>query len=82
MQFSSIQPIDMALSGATTPGQSGHGGNGNEGVRHIPQNPCILEPLHQIVKCHIQDTYWGGGSYPSAEVQSVYFTVAADWETN
>ena len=28
----------MALSGATTPGQSGHGSDGNEGVLHIPQS--------------------------------------------
>ena len=27
----------MALSGATTPGQSGPGSDGNEGVLHIPQ---------------------------------------------
>ena len=31
----------MALSGATTPGQSGPGSNGNEGVVHIPQNSSI-----------------------------------------
>ncbi len=28
----------MALSGATTPGQSGPGSNGNEGVLRIPQS--------------------------------------------
>ena len=28
----SIWPIDKSLSGATTPGQSGLGNNGNEGV--------------------------------------------------
>ena len=38
---SSIQPIDRALSGATTPGQSGPGSNGNEGVLCFPQNPSI-----------------------------------------
>ena len=31
-QFSSIWPINKALSGATTPGQSGHGSDGNKGV--------------------------------------------------
>ena len=38
---SSIQPIDRALSGATTLGQSGPGSNGNEGVLCIPQGPSI-----------------------------------------
>ena len=33
----SIWPIDRTLSGASTPGQSRHGSNGNEGVFHIPQ---------------------------------------------
>ena len=33
----SIWPIDGTLSSATTPGQSEPGGNGNEGVIHIPQ---------------------------------------------
>ena len=36
-QFSSIWPIDRTLSGATTPGQSGPGSDGNEGVLCIPQ---------------------------------------------
>ena len=40
-QFSSIWPIDRTLSGATTPGQSGPGSNGNEGVLHIPQCSSI-----------------------------------------
>ena len=34
MQFSSIQPIDRSLSGATIPSQSRPGSNGNEGVLH------------------------------------------------
>ena len=42
---SSIQPIDRALSGATTQGQSGHGSNGNEGVLRIPQGPSIYWDL-------------------------------------
>ena len=40
-QFTSFWPIDRTLSGATTPGQSGLGSGGNEGVLHIPQSPCI-----------------------------------------
>ena len=35
-QFSSIQPIDWILSGATTPDQSGPGSDSNEGVLCIP----------------------------------------------
>ena len=38
---SSIKPIDRALSGATTPGQSGPGSNGNKGVLRIPQSTSI-----------------------------------------
>ena len=33
--------MDRALSGATTPGQSGPGIDGNEGVLHIPQSSSI-----------------------------------------
>ena len=41
MQFSSIKPIDKTLLGATIPGQSVPGSNGNEGVLRIPQNSSI-----------------------------------------
>ena len=41
MQFSSIWPIDRALSDATTPGQSRLKSNGNEGVLRIPQSTSI-----------------------------------------
>ena len=40
-QFSSILLIDRTLSGATTPGQSGSGSDGNERVLHIPQSSSI-----------------------------------------
>ena len=78
MQFSSIQPIDRALSGATTPGQRGHGSNSNKGMLHIPQSPSIAgtSPSDCLV------SYPGhslGESYPSAEVQLVYSTAPADW---
>ena len=36
-----IWPIDRALSGATTLGQSGPGSNGNEGILYIPQISSI-----------------------------------------
>ena len=41
MSNSSIWPIDRTLSGATTPGQSGPGSNGNEEVFCIPQSSRI-----------------------------------------
>ena len=42
-QFSSIWPIDRTLSGATTPGQSGHGSDDHEEVIDIPQSSSIIE---------------------------------------
>ena len=66
------------LLGAITPGQSGPGIDGNEGVLHIPQSSrtagtspsdCLVStPGHWLV----------GGSYLSAEKQSVYSTAPAD----
>ena len=35
----SILPIDVTLTGTTTPGLSGPGSNGNEGVLYITQSP-------------------------------------------
>ena len=71
----------MTLSGDTTPGQSGPGSNGNERVLRIPPNLSITgtSPLDCLVS--YQDTH-GGGSYPSAEAQSVYSTTPADWAKN
>ena len=37
--------MDRALLGATIPGQSGPGSNGNEGVLYIPQSSNITETL-------------------------------------
>ena len=69
-QFSSIWPIDMTLSCATTPNQNGPGSDGNEGVLCIPQSSIITwtSPSDCLV------------SYPghSAE-KSVYSTAPADW---
>ena len=47
---------------------------GNEGVLHIPP-----KPPYQTVYYQVQDTLWWGGSYPSAEMQSVYSTAPANW---
>ena len=40
-QFNSIWPIDRTLSGATTPGLSGPGSDGNEGMLCILQSSSI-----------------------------------------
>ena len=50
-----------ALSGATTPGQSGPGSNGNEGVLHIPQDPSITWTSPSDCLVSYQDTRGGGG---------------------
>ena len=78
--ISSIWPIDWTISGTTTPGQSGPGSDGNEGVRRIPQSSsitgasssdCFVSYLgHSLDEC-----------YPSAEMQSVYSTAQANWAT-
>ena len=64
------------LSGATTPGQSGPGSNGNKRVLHIPLSSSITgtSPLDCLMS--YQDTR--GGVYPSAEVRSVYSTAPVD----
>ena len=41
MQLRFFWPIDRALSGATTTGQSGPGSDGNEGVLQVPQSSSI-----------------------------------------
>ena len=76
--FSSIQPIDRALSGATTPGQSGPESDGNEGVLRIPQSSSIAGTSPSDCLMSYPGHSLGGGSYPSAEKQSVYSTAPAD----
>ena len=78
MSNSSIWPIDRTLSGATTPGQSQLGSDGNEGILRIPQSSSITEvsPSDCLV------SYTGHsleGSYPCVEIQSVYSTATANW---
>ena len=60
------------------PSMSGPGSNGNEGVLRIPQGPSITgnSPWDYLV---LYSGHSLGGSYPSAEVQSVYSTAPADW---
>ena len=75
---SSIWPIDRAQSGANTPGQSGPGSDGYEGVLRILQSSNItgMSPLDCLM------SYPGhslGRSQSSAEVQSEYSTVPVKW---
>ena len=81
MQFTSIRPIDRAISGTTTLGPSGPGSDSNEGMLHIPQSSSITGTSSSdcLVSYPGHSFGSGGGSYPSAEVQSVYSTAPADW---
>ena len=72
---SSIQSIDGTLSGATIPGQSGPGSDGNEGVLSILQNfstagtspsDCLVSYIRTLARGVL-------------EVQSEYSTAPADW---
>ena len=74
---SSIWPIDKTLSSATTLGKSVSGSDGNEGVLLIPQrssitvtsqSDCLVSYLGDLLEF-----------YPSAENESVYSIVPADW---
>ena len=47
-EFSSISSINGTRSGATTPSQSGHGSNGNEGILRIPESSSITGLLPSI----------------------------------
>ena len=79
MWSSSIWPTDRTLSGATTPGQSELGSNGNEGVLCIPPNSSITG----VSRSDCLVSYPGhslGESYPFAEMQLVYSTAQTDWE--
>ena len=77
-QFSSIWLIDRTLSDATTLGQSELGSDSNEEVLHITQSSSITGTSPSDCLLSYQDTQWEG-AYPSADVQSMYSTVPADW---
>ena len=72
--------MERTLSGATTPGQNGHGSNGNERVLRIPQISSITgtSPLDCLVP-YLGLLLVGWGFYLSAEKQPVYSTALADW---
>ena len=75
MQLVLFNPLIGPLSGVTTPGQSGSGRDGNEGVLLHSQklqyycSDCLVSyPGHSLVEY-----------YPSAEKLSVYSTAQAYW---
>ena len=47
----------------------------------FPKDPVLLEPYHQNYLVSYTGDSLGEGSYPSAEIQSVYSTDPADWVT-
>ena len=73
--------MDRALFGATIPGQSGSGSDGNEEVLRILQRSCITGTPPSDCLVSYLDTCLGGGAYLFAEAQSMYFTAPADGET-
>ena len=64
----------MTLSGATTPGQSGPGNDGDKGVLRIPQSSSITGTSPSNCLESYQDIH-----YLSAEKKSVYSTALDDW---
>ena len=58
-QFSSISLIDITLSDATSPGQSGPGSDDNEGVFCIPQSSRIILTSLSDYLATYQDTRLG-----------------------
>ena len=70
----------MTLSGATTPGQSGLGSDGNERVLRIPQFSITgTSPSHCLA---LFAGHSFEGSHRSAENRSVYSTAPTDWTTH
>ena len=77
-QFSSIWTIDRSLSDATTQGLSGSWSDGIKGVLYIPYNSSITGT--SLSDCFVSYTgHTWGGSFHSAEVQSMYSTTPANW---
>ena len=77
--FSSIWPIDRTLSCATTPSQRECRSDGNKGVLRIPQSSSITGSSPSDCLVLYPGRSLGGGSYPSAENQSVYSTAPVHW---
>ena len=73
--YSFIWPINKTLWGATTSSQNGPGSNGIDEVLNTPQNSRVgASPSDDF-----RTLVGRGGSYPSAMMQSVYFSTPADW---
>ena len=80
MSNASVWPMDRTLSGATRPGQSGPGSDGNKWALCIPQSSCITG----VSASDYFVSYTGhslGESYSSAQLQSLYSAAVADWAT-
>ena len=77
MLNSSIWPTDQTLSGATIPGPSGPGSDGNEGLLHVLQSSRDWASLPDGLISYSWHSL--EESYPSAEMLLVYFTASADW---
>ena len=60
----SMQLVLFTLSGATIPGQSGPGSNGNEGVLRIPQSNSNTGTSPSDCLESYQNTRWGGVLLP------------------
>ena len=71
--------IDRVQAGTTIPSHSGPGQDGNEGVLCILQSSSITGTSPSDCLMSYQNIRLGGGSYPSAEMQSVYSTALANW---
>ena len=77
--FSSTGPVDRTVSGATTLNHCGLESDGNDGVLCIHQGSRIIGTSPDCLASYSEHSWRGGGSYPSAEKQFVYFRAPADW---
>ena len=62
MQFSSIWPIDRALSGVTTPGQRGPGSDGTKGKFSITEtspSDCLVSYIRTFIAGEVLSLYRG-----------------------
>ena len=73
--FSTNWPIDRTLSGATTPGQSGHGSEGHKWILRIPQS-LTLHYWSLTVRLFsvISRTLFGGVLLLCSEAVGVFFS--------
>ena len=76
LDVSSIWSIDRTLSGATTPGQSEPGNNGNEGVLYIPQSSSLTIRLVIVIT---RVLVGGVESYPHPSRDAVRVFYCPSW---